>query len=239
MFTRAASAPARCERTPGFGPLLPPTFMSLTLYFLRHGQTPFSRDDVLSGGAVDPELTAEGRQMAEEFALAYRGVPFSAVYSSPLRRTIMTGRPLCEALGLTPELRDGLKELAYGAWEGLTRHEAIRKFHDDYLRWVADPGWNAPTGGETAVAAAQRAMRVIEEIQGRFQDGHVLVVSHNATIRIILCALLGIDVGRFRYRLGCPVGSVSVVEFARQGPLLHALADRTHLQEALRNLPGA
>jgi probable phosphoglycerate mutase len=65
-----------------------------------------------------------------------------------------------------------------------------------------------------------------------------LLVSHKATIRIILCELLGIDVGRFRYRLDCPVGSVSVVEFAAQGPFLHSLADRSHLTEALRTLPG-
>ena len=45
-------------------------------------------------------------------------------------------------------------------------------------------------------------------------------------------------VGRFRFRLGCPVGSVSVVEFGAHGPLLHALADRSHLDETLRGLPG-
>jgi broad specificity phosphatase PhoE len=213
--------------------------MNLTLYFLRHGQTPFSRDDILSGGAADPELTPEGEQMAADFALAYRDVPFRAVYSSPLRRTVATARPVYEALALKAELRDGLKELAYGAWEGLTRPEAMAKFHDDYLRWVADPGWNPPTEGETAVVAAQRALRVIDEIKAGFGNGSVLVVSHKATIRILLCALLGIDVGRFRYRLGCPVGSVSVVEFAPQGPLLQTLADRTHLRETLRHLPGA
>jgi broad specificity phosphatase PhoE len=53
-----------------------------------------------------------------------------------------------------------------------------------------------------------------------------------------LCALLGIDVGRFRYRLVCPVGSVSIVEFTDEGPLLRALADRSHFSEELKTLPG-
>ncbi len=66
----------------------------------------------------------------------------------------------------------------------------------------------------------------------------MLIVSHKATIRTILCSLLGIDVGRFRYRLVCPVSSVSVVEFTSQGPLLHRLADRSHLTESLKSLPG-
>ena len=64
------------------------------------------------------------------------------------------------------------------------------------------------------------------------------MVSHKATIRIILCSLLGIDVGRFRYRLVCPVGSVSIVELTVDGPMLKALADRSHLTEGLRSLRG-
>src|SRR5205085_4940998 len=113
-----------------------------------------------------------------------------------------------------------------------------RDYHDDYIRWTADPAWYPPTGGETAVTIAGRVLPVIEEIKAAHKDGNVLAVSHKATIRITLCSLLGIDVGRFRYRLGCPVGSVSVVEFGAQGPLLKALADRAHLNERLRQLPG-
>jgi probable phosphoglycerate mutase len=212
--------------------------MSLTLYFLRHGQTPASRGDMFCGSGLDPELTDEGAQMAQAFAAAYRTTPWSAVYTSPLRRTVSTARPLCEACGLGVELRDDLKEIGYGAWEGKTRDEVERDHHDDYIKWTADPAWHAPTGGERAVVIARRAQRTIEEINQRFDAGNVLIVSHKATIRIMLCALLGIDVGRFRYRLLCPVSSVSVVEMTHHGPLLRALAERSHLDEHLRSLPG-
>ena len=97
---------------------------------------------------------------------------------------------------------------------------------------------HAPTEGESAIGIAHRGLQVIEEIQKRLTSGNILVVSHKATIRIILCILLGIDVGRFRYRLGCPVGSVSIVEFTPDGPMLKALADRSHLTARLRSLPG-
>jgi probable phosphoglycerate mutase len=89
-----------------------------------------------------------------------------------------------------------------------------------------------------ATIVARRSLQVIEEIKQVFGDGNILVVSHKATTRIVLCSLLGIDVGRFRYRLGCPVGSVSIVEFTSEGPLLRTLADRSHLSETLRSLPG-
>ncbi len=102
-----------------------------------------------------------------------------------------------------------------------------------------DPAWYAPTGGEKAVTIASRAMQVIEEIRHLYSSGNVLIVTHKATIRIILCSLLGIDVGRFRYRWGCPVGSLSVIEFTNHGPLLQTLADRNHLDQELRALPGS
>jgi broad specificity phosphatase PhoE len=212
--------------------------VTLTLYLLRHGQTALSRDDVFCGSGLDPELTAEGLEMARSFAEAYRNTLWSAVYASPLQRTVMTARPLCEALSLKMEARDDLKEIGYGKWEGQTRETVNRDYHDDYLRWLADPAWYPPTAGEMAVTIAHRSLRVIEEIKQQFSTGNVLVVSHKATIRIILCGLLGIDVGRFRYRLSCPVGSVSIVEFGEAGPLLRVLADRMHLSERLRLLPG-
>lgn len=212
--------------------------MSLQLHFLRHGQTDYSRENAFCGSGLDPELTPEGVEMAQAFAAAFREVAWEAVYTSTLRRTLATARPLCEALKLAPEARDELKEIGYGKWEGLTVEQVSRDYHDDYLRWLADPAWNAPTGGELAVAIARRGLSAVEEIRQRFREGNVLVVSHKATIRIILCSLLGIDVGRFRRRLVCPVGSVSVVEFGPQGPLLRTLADRSHLGERLRALPG-
>jgi len=212
--------------------------MSLTLYFLRHGQTALSRDDVFCGSGLDPELTSEGLEMAHAFARAYSKAEWHAVYSSVLRRSITTAQPLCDALGINPQVRPELNEIAYGRWEGLTKEQVSKEFQDDYTNWLADPGRHAPTDGEPAVLVAQRGLQVIEQIQNQVSSGNVLIVSHKATLRIILCSLLGIDVGLFRYRLACPVGSVSIVEFTSTGPMLKALADRSHLTEELRSLRG-
>ncbi len=212
--------------------------MSLKIHFLRHGQTDASRENVFCGAGTEAELTPEGREMAAAFAAAYKSTPWKAVFCSPQHRAIETAQPLCDALGLKPEIRDDLKEIHYGRWEGASTEEIDLTYHDDHLQWKADPAWHAPTDGEPAVVIARRGLRVVEEIRQKFDSGNVLVVSHKATIRIILCALLGIDVGRYRYRLGCPVSSLSVIEFSSCGPLLHTLADRSHLTERLRSLPG-
>ena len=212
--------------------------MNLNLYLLRHGQTDLSRADNFCGSGLDPELTADGLKMAEAFADAYRNTPWRAIYSSGLKRAINTAKPLGDALGLPLQVRDDLNEIAYGAWEGQSKERVEKIYHDDYLNWLNDPARHAPTGGELATEVARRGVQVIQEIKQGVDQGRVLVVSHKATIRIILCSLLGIDLGQFRYRLGCPVGSVSVVEFTAHGPLLQVLGDRAHLSESLRALPG-
>jgi broad specificity phosphatase PhoE len=211
--------------------------MTLKLYFLRHGQTPFSQENKFCG-SLDAEMTKEGDQMAEAFAAAYSGLSWQAVFVSPRKRTIATARPFCAKVGLEMQIRPGLQEIHYGQWEGKTVSEVDKEFHDDYLKWSADPAWHPPTRGELAVAIAYRALQVVDEIKQRYPTGNVLVVSQKATIRIILCSLLGIDVGRFRYRLGCPVSAVSMVEFGIHGPLLEVLGDRTHLTPELLALPG-
>ncbi len=212
--------------------------MPMTLYLLRHGQTPLSRDDLFCGSGLDPELTADGVAMAEAFARAFARIGFRAIVASPLLRTLASARPVSTACGLAVETRAGLREIAYGDWEGKRKTEVELTFHDDYVRWSADPAWNAPTGGERAVEVARRASEVVEALKNRCAEGPVLVVSHKATIRILICHLLGVDVGRFRDRFACEVGSVTVVEFGRQGPKLLALGDTSHLPEELRHLPG-
>ena len=176
--------------------------------------------------------------MAEAFAQAYRSIPWTAAYVSPMKRTIATAKPLCEALGLEMQLRDGLKEIRYGKWDDKSVDFVKQHYWDDYIRWLAEPAWNPPTGGETSVEISSRASLVIAEIQEKYAKGNVLVVSHKATIRIILCELLGIDLGRYRDRIDMPAGSVSIVKFDVHGPLLQVLGDRAYMGEDLRSRPG-
>ena len=168
--------------------------MGVFIYFLRHGGPEASRTGTYCG-VLDVELTANGYRMAEDFAVTYRDIPWAAVYSSPRRRTIDTARPLCEAIHMDMRIRDGLAEIVYGRWEGKSPPEVDREYHDDYVRWLADPGWNAPTEGERGIDIAHRSGSVLREIEETFHEGNVLIVSHKATIRIMLCQLLGIDEG--------------------------------------------
>jgi len=213
--------------------------MTLTLYLLRHGQTAYSETGGYCGTPTnDPGLTAAGIEMAEAFAQAYGKVPWKAILVSPLRRTIETAQPICVQTGLSMQLKPELQEIAYGKWEGLHPKEVDREFHDDYVRWLTDPAWNAPPEGEKAVDIALRVWHLVHEIQQNYSDGNVLLVSHKATLRILLCVLLGIDVGRYRDRFDMPVSALSIVELGDRGPFFRMISDRCHLPSHLRSLPS-
>lgn len=211
--------------------------MGLTLYLLRHGETVYSKTGAFCG-AIDPPLTEDGTEMAKAFAAAYRTLSWNAIYVSPMQRTVATATPLCEATSVKMKLNPGLKEMRFGLWEGQTTAFVQETYRDDYVRWLTEPAWNPPTEGETAVQIASRAMAVISEIEQTYKEGNILVVSHKTTIRIIICNLLGIDVGRYRDRINTLVGSVSVIRFEAHGPLLDRLGDRTHFDSRLLALPG-
>ena len=211
--------------------------MSLKLYFLRHGETTSSQTGTYCG-RLDVDLTESGYQMADQFAEAYQNLPWTAIFASPLHRTMATATPLSKRINLPIQRREGLKEIAYGAWEGKTPEEVNHEFHDDYVRWLADPGWNAPSGGEKGIDIARRSSEVLEEIEQTFNKGNILVVSHKSTIRIMLCSLLGIDIGRYRDRIGMPVAAVSIITMSEHGPLIEVMGDRAHLSLELRERQG-
>ncbi len=212
--------------------------MVLQVYFLRHGETSFSLNGGFCG-RLDLDLTDNGQEMAEAFAKAYAHMPWKAIFASPMKRTVQTATPLCEATGLEMQIREGLREMNFGDWEKKGRDDVQSNHLEDYIRWMTEPAWNAPTGGgETALAVANRAMPVISEIEGICSDGPVLVVCHKTTIRIILCQLLGIDLGRYRDRIDCPAGSLSAVQFDVHGPLLRRLGDRSYMPDHLQERIG-
>lgn len=212
--------------------------MSLKLYLLRHGETTHSQSGGFCG-SLDPGLTESGHQMATAFAEAYADIPWDAIYVSPMTRTRQTAAPICDRVGMEPIIREGLKEMHFGDWEDKTKEEVYHQYTADYVRWLTEPAWNPPTGGgETGVQVASRAMLVISEIEEAHPEGHILVVSHKSTIRLLICSLMGMDLGRYRDRIEMLTASVSQIIFDVHGPLLKVLGDRNHLPPEIRARAG-
>ena len=95
----------------------------------------------------------------------------------------------------------------------MKREEVERQFAAEYAAWEADPFTFAPAGGESGVAVLARALPVLREIVAAHPGGHVLVVSHKATLRLLLSSLLGFDPRGYRDRLDQSPACLNVIDF--------------------------
>jgi len=208
------------------------------LYFARHGATQMTAEDRFSG-ATGADLSDEGRRQAARLGERLHDESIMGIYSSPLSRAADTAGIIAGACGLTPVLRDELREIGHGPWEGLTRSEVEARFAADYAAWEEDPFTFAPPGAESGVAVLARSLPAIREIVTRHQGQSVLIVSHKATIRLVLCSLLGIDARGYRDRLDQSPACLNVLDF--KDPVRARLTlfnDTSHYAERPRDPRG-
>lgn len=186
--------------------------MSTRIYLIRHGATQLSAEDRFAG-ATDIDLSDEGRQQAQALAVRLADDAISAVYCSPMRRTVETAGFVARPHDLKPITRDGLREIHHGRWESMRRGEVEAQFPEEYAAWEEDPFTYAPLGGESGLSVMARALPVIREIVAEHRDENVAVVSHKATIRLLLSSLLGFDPRGYRDRLDQAPACLNVLDF--------------------------
>lgn len=186
--------------------------MSTRVLLIRHGATVLSAEDRFAG-STDVDLSDEGRRQARCLAERLAQEPLAAVYASPLRRTLETASIVATACQRPPIPDPGLREIDHGRWEGLTRKQVEATFPEEYSAWEEDPYTFAPQGGEAGVAVMARALPVVREIVLRHPGETVAVVSHKATIRLVLASLLGVDARGYRDRLDQAPACLNILEF--------------------------
>jgi probable phosphoglycerate mutase len=182
------------------------------VFLVRHGATTLTAEDRFAG-STDVELSDEGRAQAAALGERLRHDGIDAAYASPLSRTRETAAIISGACGVTATLLDGLREISHGHWEGLTRGDVEARFPEEYASWEADPFTFAPFEGESGAAVLARALPALRSILDRHAGRRVLVVSHKATIRLLLSSLLGFDPRGYRDRLDQAPACLNVLDF--------------------------
>ena len=187
--------------------------MSTTrVLLIRHGATQLSAEDRFAG-SVDVLLSDTGRDQARRLAKRLSSLPLSAVYASPMKRTIDTASFIAEPRGITVQTLPALREIHHGRWEGRTRAEVERDFGEEYRRWEFDPYTFAPDGGESGLEVTARALPALLRLVETHEDTAFAVVSHKATIRLLLSSLLGFDPRKYRDRLDQSPAALNILDF--------------------------
>jgi probable phosphoglycerate mutase len=199
----------------------------LSLYLLRHGETEFSQHDRFCG-RFDAPLTSDGREMATLFASAYGNLSWSAIITSTRARAIDSAAPLAALAGIDACTDERLDEMHYGAWQGLSKEQAAAQDREYFARWQRDPSIGPPMG-ESPRQVAARAAAAVEQLRHRHPEGNVLIVSHKALLRILLCSLFDTELRHYRCGPSWPAGAVTQVDLGAERPSLRRFADLAHL----------
>jgi broad specificity phosphatase PhoE len=199
----------------------------LSLYLLRHGETEFSQHDRFCG-RIDAPLTADGHEMATLFASAYGHLSWRAIITSTRARAIDSAAPLAAVAGIDARADDRLDEMHYGAWQGLSKEEAAAQDREYFARWQRDPSIGPPMG-ESPREVARRAAGAVKQLCDRHSEGNLLIVSHKALLRILLCALFDTELRHYRCGPSWPAGAVTQIDLGPGRPALRRFADVAHL----------
>jgi broad specificity phosphatase PhoE len=189
-------------------------------------------------GATDVALSDEGREQTRRLAQRLNGEKIVAVFASPLGRTVETAQILAKPHKLEVQTRDGLREISHGHWEQLTRREVEERFPEEAAEWEKDPYTFAPVGGESGLAVTARALPVLLQLVREHPGKNILVVSHKATIRLLLSSLLGFDPRRYRDNLDQKPAALNIVDF--RDPVRSRLTlfnDTSHYDKAGKAIP--
>jgi broad specificity phosphatase PhoE len=181
----------------------------LRLILVRHGQTAWNAGADAGEhfrGRIDVLLNELGRRQALEAGRRLASAPIAAVYASPLRRALDTALPIAEAHGLPVHPFQGLLDIDYGDWGGLSHVAVAEKWPDLYALWRSAPQEVQIPGGEHLDDVRRRAMEGVSTLVQRHDGEIIVLVGHQAVNKTLICALLGLGTEAFwriRQDTGC------------------------------------
>jgi len=191
------------------------------IYFVRHGQTDYNRDDRCQGW-VDIPLNATGLAQARALSNCFAEADITAIYSSPLSRTLATAEAIAEPHSLTIETDERLKELNQGELDGLTPGELAERYPEILEQWFRRPSHVELPGGESLLTVADRMGEALMDVRAAHGKGDtVVLVGHKLALLMLFCRLMGTPLDKFR-RFHLDPGAFWAVSFGGREPeLIH------------------
>lgn len=159
------------------------------IYLIRHGEITQSSPRRFVG-QTDLPLTDRGREQIEKVAVFLLGRGVGRLLCSPLSRCVESAGIIGAALGIASEIVPDLREIALGAWEGLTVDEVRERFPGRYEARGRNLAGFRPPDGESFADVQRRAWPAFET--ATVEQGEPLaIVAHGGVNRVLLCRILG------------------------------------------------
>lgn len=224
--------------------------MVTTLYMVRHGATEGS-DAKRYKGSIDVPLSEKGVEQIKrlsEYVVQYclKGSNnLSAVYCSPLIRSLKSAEIIAKPFGIKPVVIPDLRERSFGIWEGMSFDEISEKYPEEFKAWADNPVKFSPMQGESTLEVRDRVVKALNKILEKHsvqnssklfnivQNGaalnnveqslttlnNIVVVAHGGVNRIMLCYLLGVPLENI-FRIEQDFAALNIIEFWDNYPVV-------------------
>ena len=204
------------------------------LIVVRHGETAWNVDTRIQGH-LDIPLNATGLWQARQLGDALAGEAISAIYTSDLLRARKTAQAVADATGAALVDEPGLRERAFGSFQGRTFAEVETEHPEQARRWrQRDPDY-APDGGESLRVLRERVVDTTHRLAARHPGGLVLLVTHGGVLDVLYRAATRQDIQAPRtWQLGN--AAINRLLWTHgHGLSLVGWADTQHLEHATRD----
>ena len=204
------------------------------LIVVRHGETAWNVDTRIQGH-LDIPLNATGLWQARQLGDALAGEAISAIYTSDLLRARKTAQAVADATGAALIDEPGLRERAFGSFQGRTFAEVEAEHPEQARRWrQRDPDY-APQGGESLRVLRERVIDTTHRLAARHPGELVLLVTHGGVLDVLYRAATRQDIQAPRtWQLGN--AAINRLLWTHgHGLSLVGWADTQHLEHATRD----
>jgi broad specificity phosphatase PhoE len=205
----------------------------IRLILLRHGQTAWNEGAGVERfrGRTDLPLDATGHAQAQAIAVRLHGEPLAALYTSPLLRARQTVAPLAAKGSLPVQTHQGLLDIDYGLFQGLSHAEAAAAYPELYALWCSAPVQVRFPGGEALVDVQARLLAFMDELAARHPGETILVVGHQMVNKVLVCTLVGLDLDQI-WRIRQDTAGINVFQQVDGTWHIWCLNDTCHLASA-------
>ena len=199
----------------------------MNIYLVRHGETEWNKEGVFRG-RNDIPLNDRGRRQAERAGAFFSGTCIDAVYASPLSRARETALPIGEATARPVTCLDGLNDMCFGPWEGLSLEEVGQAYGEDLEVWRTRPQRLRLEGAETLSQVRRRIIGALRQIPAG--TGDIVLVTHRVICKVAMLHLLGLENGRF-WQFKCDPASITLIDTGSLPATLVFMNKTCHLEE--------
>ena len=162
----------------------------MKLYFVRHGESEANIRHVISNRESPFPLTPLGKQQALTLAEKLRDIPFTAIFSSPIRRARETADVLSASFRIPYQVTEALREYDCGILEEKSDEESWKLHREIAEDWTLHHNYQRrPDSGECFLDIQNRFLPFIESLK-HGSDEHILLIEHGGLYQLMLPLIL-------------------------------------------------